>query len=134
MCVVPAPFGFSGFVPYPRLTFTPLKWRLNWLPLPCDRRYRLLSGSLLPRLLRSLCPALLDHLKRGQPSVFTERQSQRSSHVLEPNLKQLRGRLTSSPFGAAAPSDSVFAPVVVGIEHRRFPSFHWATGCPVTES
>jgi hypothetical protein len=73
--VAQALLGFSGSVPSPRRSFTPSELRSDWLPLPCDRPYRLPGGALLPRLLRSLCPAVPDHLKRGQPPPMVGRQT-----------------------------------------------------------
>jgi len=49
-------------MPYPRRAFTPSKVLSDWLPSPCERPYRLQGGAWLPRLLRSLCPAVPDHL------------------------------------------------------------------------
>ena len=125
--VAQAPFGFSGFVSYPRLAFTPLELLLNWLPSPCAQSYCLRGGALLPRLLWSLCPAVPVHLKRGQPPLCGgEARSQQFPRSRDESRAD-RGRLTSSPLDAAAPSDSVGVPDVVGIAHSRFPSVHWAT-------
>jgi hypothetical protein len=80
--------GFSGSVPYPRPAFTPSKMLSDWLPSPCDRSYRLQGGALLPRLLRSLCPVVPGHLKRGQPPPNGGEAEHRSSHVHALCLKQ----------------------------------------------
>ena len=43
-CAVQAHSGFLGYVPYPRLTFTPSEQRLDWLPLPCNSATVSLTG------------------------------------------------------------------------------------------